>query len=166
MTYPALIPSTRVFTPGNTPQARQTSLSGMSDGFRRGNRRIGQSLELSYLNLVEADFLLLKAHYIDRQGTYDIFYLSIETWNGMATPPVPLLSDYAWKYSAPLVVSHASCGRYNVEVQLQTEPIDTGDLIFDAGLAAVSPARTYILDAGAAAVSPARDYIISPPGAL
>lgn len=166
MTYPALIPSTRVFAPGNTPQARQTSLSGMSDGFRRGNRRIAQSLELSYLNLVEADFLLLKAHYIDRQGTYDIFYLSTETWNGMATPPVPLLSDYAWKYSAPLVVSHASCGRYNVEVQLQTEPIDTGDLIFDGGLAAASPARTYILDAGAAAVSPARDYIISPPGAL
>ena len=166
MTYPALIPSTRVFSPGNTPQSRQTSLSGMSDGFRRGNRRIGQMLQLSYLNLVEADFLLLKAHYIDRQGTYDIFFLSTETWNGMKTLPVPLLSDYAWKYSAPLVVSHASCNRYNVEVQLQTEPIDIGDLIFDAGLAAASPARTYILDAGAAAVSPARDYIISPPGAL
>ena len=165
MTYPALIPSTRVYSPGNTPQARQTSLSGMSDGFRRGNRRIGQSLQLSYLNLVEADFLLLKAHYLDRQGTYDIFFLSPETWNGITTLPVPLLSDYAWKYSAPLVVSHASCNRFNVEVELETQPIDIGDLIFDALNASASPARDYILEAGLASASPARDYTISPPGA-
>lgn len=165
MTYPALIPSTRVFTPGNTPQARQTSLSGMSDGFRRGNRRIGQSLQLRYLNLVESDFLLLKDHYIDRQGTYDIFFLSTETWNGMATLPVPLLSDYAWKYSKALVVSHASCGRFNVEVELETQPIDGTDLIFDALTALASPARDYNLDAGLASPSPARDYIISPAGA-
>jgi hypothetical protein len=165
MTYPALIPSTRVFSPGNTPQARQTSLSGMSDGFRRGNRRIGQMLQLSYLNLVEADFLLLKAHYIDRQGTYDIFFLSTETWNGMTTPPVPLLSDYAWKYSAPLVVSHASCDRYNVEVQLETQPIDLSDLIIDGGLAGATPVRDYIVDGGLAAATPARTYVISPGGA-
>lgn len=166
MTYPALIPSTRVFTPGNTPQVRQTSLSGMSDGFRRGNRRIGQTLQLRYLNLVEADFLLLKAHYLDRQGTYDIFFLTTETWNGMATPPVPLLSDYAWKYSKALVVSHASCNRFNVEVELETQPIDSGDLVFDGLTASASPTRTYILEAGLASASPARDYTIAPTGAL
>jgi hypothetical protein len=120
---------------------------------------------LSYLNLIEADFLLLKAHYLDRQGTYDIFFLSTETWNGMATPPVPLLSDYAWKYSAPLVVSHASCGRFNVEVELETQPIDLSDLIIDGGLAGATPARDYIVDGGLASATPARTYVISPGGA-
>ena len=165
MTYPSMIPSARVYTPGNTPQSRQTSLSGMSNGFRRGNRRIGQSLQLTYTNLVEADFNLLKNHYLSCQGTYDIFFLSSETWNGYATPPIPLLSDYAWKYSAPLVVKHAFCGRYSVEVQLETQPIDLSDLIIDGGLAGSTPTRDYIVDGGFASATPARTYVISPGGA-
>jgi hypothetical protein len=166
MNYPALIPAARVYTPGNTPQSRFTSLNGISAGYRRGNRRMGQSLQLTYLSLVESEIDLLKTHYFDSQGSYGIFFLSAETWNGLATPPIPLLSDYAWKYSEPLVISHASYSRYNVEVQLETQPIDPGDLVFDAGLASVSPERIYTLNGGGAAATPARDYIISPTGAL
>ena len=110
--------------------------------------------------------LLIKDHFFDRKGTYDVFFLPAEIWNDFSTPPVPLLSDFAWRYASEPAITDVSYDRFTVEVQLQTEPIDTGDLIFDAGLAAASPARTYILDAGAAAVSPARDYIISPQGAL
>lgn len=165
MIFPDLVPSSRVYTPGNTPQARHTSLNGMSVGFRRGNRRIGQTLELIYTNLNEADFDLLKAHFIDRQGTYKNFYLSDEVWSGMATPPVPLVSDFIWKYSAPLVVSHASCGRYNVEVKLETQPVDLGDVILDGGLAAATPVRDYIVDGGLASATPARSVVVSPGGA-
>jgi hypothetical protein len=78
---------------------------------------------------------------------------------------VPLISDYAWRYIGAPTITDASCGRWDVEVELETVPIDIGDLIFDAGLAAAAPARAYILDAGLASASPARDYVVSPPGA-
>ena len=159
MTYPALVPSARTFAPGNIPQAEQATMSGLRSGFRRGNRRTEQTLQLSYTNLTEAQLNLIKAHYIDRQGTFDIFYLSAETWNGYSSPPVGLLSDFAWRYAGPPTISDGIVGRWAVDVELRSYAIDISDLIFDAEQAAATPARTYILDAGGASVSPARDYV-------
>jgi len=165
MTFPALVPSARTFSPGNIPQSSQITLSGLVTGFRRGNRRDGQTLSLSFTNLTESQVNEIKAHYIDRQGTFDIFFLSAEVWSGYATPPIPLLSDYAWRYAGAPTVTDGIVGRWGVDVELVTYAIDTGDLVFDGELAPASPARSYILDGGAAAATPARDNIISPPGA-
>jgi hypothetical protein len=165
-TFPALAPSSRIYTPGGVPLALQDALSGVSTGFRRGNRRVNQSLQLTFTHLTQADALLIRDHYFARNGTYEIFFLSAEIWADFDTPPVPLLSDFAWRYAAEPVIVDVSIDRFNVEVQLVTEPIDIGDLIFDAGLASAAPARAYILDAGAAAATPARDYIVTASGAL
>lgn len=165
MTFPAIVPSSRTFTPGNIPQAVQTSLSGVTSGFRRGNRRTEQTLSLSFASLTEAQVDLIKAHYVDRQGSFDIFYLPSEVWSGYTSPPIPLLSDYAWRYSSPPTITDGIVGRWGVDVELVTYAINTGDLVFDAGLASASPARTYILEAGGAAATPARDYLILPFGA-
>jgi len=165
MTFPALVPSARTFSPGNIPQSSQITLSGLVTGFRRGNRRDGQTLSLSFTNLTEAQVNEIKAHYIDRQGTFDIFFLSAEVWSGYATPPIPLLSDYAWRYAGAPTVTDGIVGRWGVDVELVTYAIDTGELVFDGELAPASPARSYILNAGAAAATPARDYVINPLGA-
>jgi len=165
MTFPALVPSARTFSPGNIPQASQISLSGLVTGFRRGNRRDNQTLLLSFTNLTEAQVNEIKAHYVDRQGTFDIFYLSAEVWSGYATPPVPLLSDYAWRYASAPTVTDGIVGRWGVDVELVTYAIDFSELIIDGESAAPVPAREYILEGGAAAATPARDYIISPLGA-
>ena len=165
MTFPALLPSSRTFSPGNIPQSTQTSLSGVVSSFRRGNRRTAQTLSLGFRNLTEAQVNLIKAHYVDRQGTFNIFFLSAEVWSGYATPPIPLLSDYAWRYAGAPTVTDGIVGRWGVDVELVTYAIDTGDLVFDGELAPASPARSYILDGGAATATPARDNIISPPGA-
>jgi len=162
MAFPALIPSARVYTPGDVPQQQQVTLSGVNSGYRQGNRRIAQTLQLAFNNISESDLNLIKAHYLDRQGTFDIFYLSAEVWNGYATPPVGLLSDYAWRYAGPPVITDGSCDLWSVELELTTYAINTGDLIFDGGLAAATPARDYILNGGLAAATPARDYVISP----
>lgn len=108
---------------------------------------------------------LIKDHYFTSQGSYEIFFLSAEIWGDYTTPPVPLISDFAWLYASEPSIQDVSYDRFTVSVELQTIPIDTGDLIFDGVDAALAPERTYILDAGDAAVSPARDYIISPVGA-
>lgn len=165
MTFPALVPSTRTYIPGNVPSTSQVSLSGMTTGFRRGNRRIAQSIGLSFQRLTQADLDLITAHYIDRQGSFAVFFLPAETWTGYTTPPVALLSDIAWRYVSPPAITDSSCGRWNVELELQSIPINTGDLVYDAGDVAASPPRLYLLEAGAASATPARDYIISPPGA-
>jgi hypothetical protein len=164
--FPSLVPSTRLYVPGDLPQSRMQSLSGVDASFRRGNRRIGQALNLTFTNLQEADLNLLTQHYITVQGSFDRFWLSAEVWSGLATPPVALVSDYTWRYASALLVSHASCGRFNVEVELITEPVDLGDLVFDGSVAdPVTPARLYIVDALTAAPAPARSLIIEAGGA-
>jgi hypothetical protein len=120
---------------------------------------------MSFEYLTEAEMLLIKDHYIDRQGTFDTFYLSGAIWGDHVTPPVPLISDFIWRYSSQIVITDTSFDRFNVEVELETIPIELGDLIFDAQQAPSTPLRLYLLDAGGAAATPARDYIINPIGA-
>ena len=162
MTFPALVPSARTYIPGDVPQTRQIALSGVNSAYRLGNRRVEQQLTLTFNNISEANLLSIRSHYISMDGTYGIFYLSSEVWSGYATPPVPLLSDYAWRYAGPPTITDGSCDLWSVEVELITYAINTGDLIIDGGAAAATPARTYILDAGAASATPARDYAINP----
>ena len=161
MPFPAIIPSARVYIPGDVPQQQQNALSGVNNGYRLGNRRIGQTLQLSFNNISEADLDLIKAHYTSQNGTFGIFYLSSEVWNGYGSPPVPLLSDFAWRYAAPPVITDGSCDLWSVEVELKTYAIDFSDLIFTGGAASATPARDYIVDGGGASATPARDYVIN-----
>lgn len=164
--FPALAPTTRLFTVGDVPKQLQTSLSGVAEGYRTGNRRVGQTLSMTFAYLTETQMNLIKNHYFGAKGTYDIFFLSEEIWGDFVTPPIALLDNYGWRYLSTPTITDVGVDRFTLQVELQTIPINTGDLVVDGGLAPASPVRTYILDAGGAAVSPARDYVISPLGAL
>lgn len=161
MAFPALIPSARTYVPGNVPQVQQIALSGSTVAYRQGNRRVEQTLQLSFNNISEADLDLIKAHYIAQDGTYGIFFLSPEVWNGYTIPPVPIVADYAWRYASPPVITDGSCDLWSVEVELTTYAIDLSDLSFDADDSAAAPARDYILNAGGAAATPARILIVN-----
>jgi hypothetical protein len=164
--FPALAPSSRVYTPGDVPAARHQALSGAVTGYRLGNRRIAQTLQLVFSHLVESDMNLIKAHFIDRKGTFDIFYLPAEIWGDYAgTPPVSSFNNFAWRYIAEPTITDVSYDRFTVELDLETIPINTGDLVFDGLTASATPARTYTLEAGGASATPARDYLILPSGA-
>ena len=52
-TFPSLVPSSRLYVQGNFPSAIQSSSSGATTGFRRGNRRINQTLQLTFDNLTK-----------------------------------------------------------------------------------------------------------------
>jgi hypothetical protein len=163
--FPAIVPSARLYSPGDVPQSRTQSLGGIDASFRRGNRRIGQTLILNFNNINETDLLTLQAHYIDRRGTFDLFFLSEETWSGIVTPPVPLITDFSWRYLSPVEVVHASCGRFNVAIELVAQPIDLGDVVYNGGLAAATPLRQYVINGGLAAATPQREFIIFAGGA-
>lgn len=161
MTFPALVPSTRTYVPGDVPQVQQAALSGSTIAFRQGNRRVDQTLELAFNNISETDLNLIKSHYVAQDGTYGIFFLSTEVWNGYESFPVSIYSDYAWRYASPPTITDGSCDRWNVEVKLTSYAIDLGDIIYNAADSAAAPARDYILNAGEAAAAPARMIIVN-----
>ena len=158
-TFPSIIPTTRLYTQGDFPSAIQSSSSGATTGFRRGNRRINQTLQLTFDNLTETQVNLIRTHYDGQNGSFEIFFLSSECWAGYTTPPVALVSDFAWLYANPPTISNGITSKWNVEIELVSVPIDTGDLIFDAG-DSTTTARTYLVDALTSSSSPARTYII------
>ena len=45
-TFPSIVPSSRLLITGDFPNVLQSSLSGVSTGYRRGNRRVEQVLQL------------------------------------------------------------------------------------------------------------------------
>ena len=157
--FPSITPSARLYTQGNFPSAIQASSSGVTTGFRRGNRRINQTLQLSFNNLTESQVTQIRNHFDGQNGSFSIFYLSAEVWAGYTTPPVPLVSDFAWLYANAPTISDGIVSKWNVEIELISVPIDSGDLLFDAGNSSTT-ARAYILDALTSSASPTRDNII------
>ena len=131
--FPSITPSTRLYTQGNFPSAIQSSSTGVTTGFRRGNRRINQTLQLSFNNLTEAQVTLIRNHFDGQNGSFNIFYLSAEVWAGYTTPPVPLVSDFAWLYANAPTISDGIVSKWNVEIELVSVPVDIGDLTFDGG---------------------------------
>lgn len=158
-TFPSITPSARLYTQGNFPSAIQASSNGVTTGFRRGNRRINQTLQLSFNNLTEAQVTQIRNHFDGQNGSFNIFYLSAEVWAGYTTPPVPLVSDFAWLYANAPTISDGIVSKWNVEIELISVPVDIGDLIFDAG-DSTTTARAYILDALTSSASPTRGNII------
>ena len=158
-TFPSITPTTRLYTQGDFPSAIQSSSNGSITGFRRGNRRINQTLQLTFDNLTESQVTQIRTHYDNQKGSFEIFFLSANTWSGYTTPPVALVTDFAWLYATPPTISDGITSKWNVEIELVTVPIDSGDLVLDAG-DSTTTARTYLVDALTSSSSPARTYII------
>ena len=119
--------------------------------------------------------LLLKDHYTERQGTFDIFYLSAKVWGDHVTPPVPLISDFVWRYASAIAITDTSFDRFSVEVELETIPIALGDVDIELpgggagppappGEPPPPPVVDYIYDGLTAALLPVREYIINSGG--
>ena len=162
MTFPALTPSSRTYTPGGIPESTQTSLTGARTGFRRGNRTVDQRLSLSFRNLTESQVNEIKTHFIDRQGTFDIFFLPTDVWSGYSTAPVAALGNTVWRYAETPIITDGIVGRWGVEVELNSYGALTGDLDSVAPDSGASPVVDYIYDALGASATPARTYLIDP----
>lgn len=161
MTFPSLLPSARTYVPGSIPESSQTTLSGNRTGFRRGNRSVDQKLTLSFSNLSESEVEQIRDHYIDRQGSFDIFYLPTSVWSGYTTVPVASLGNTAWRYAQSPVVSDGIVGRWQVDVELSSYGILQGDLDSNGPGSDPDPTVEYIYDGLTASATPARAYIIN-----
>jgi len=162
-TYPALIPSSRVFTPGEYPATAFSGYSGAQGRVRHSNVFLAAQLRLSYIGLSEAQMLQVWNHFTGQQGNYEAFTLPVEVLSGSdITDYVP--ATYQWIYSGPGQVEDLPCGGHNVSLSLETVPpvpasvagaslrlrlsLEAGEAVESAN--GINEAITFSLEAGQA----------------
>jgi hypothetical protein len=127
--FPALVPSSRTFTPGDRAHALLRSMGGRSTQVRHSNVVTGQQLQLLFKALPEASMLAVQLHYINRRGQFATFSLPSAIWSGTTDQTI---SGYSWHYISMPTVTEPTCGRFDVSITLElvaeyAPPATTGD---------------------------------------
>lgn len=145
-TFPALIPSSRTFTPGEYPNTAYTSWSGVEGRVRHSNVMLSSSIRLSFLGLTESEMLSILSHYQGQLGSFTSFTIPDEVVSGLSILDLEL-TGYSWRYAEPPEVEDLPFGGHNVDVSLESVPPEGAAAAGLAQLVAVT------LNAGGVAVS-------------
>jgi hypothetical protein len=153
--FPALIPSSRTFTPGDRAHALLRSMGGRSTQVRHSNVITGQQLQLVFSYLTEANMLAVQMHYINRRGQFGTFSLPSAVWSGSTDRTI---SGYSWRYISMPKVDEPFCGRFTVSLTLEmvaeyAPPTATGDAYVLIPRAIVTMAALIPAVSGNAAVT-------------
>ena len=126
-TFPALVPSSRTFTPGEYPATALAGYTGKSATVRHSNVFIQAQLQLTFRALSQADMLLIWAHYAARRGGFEAFALPTEiaSYSSLSSY-VPI--TYRWRYAGEGSVEDLPCGGHNVSLTLETAPPVSGSV--------------------------------------
>lgn len=116
-TFPALTPSEAPIIPGTWPSTAHTSLNGAESSIRHGSKEIGRTWRPLFVNITEANFLAILAHYRGQRGSFDSFGFTTTTLAADLTP-----AGFAWLYaSRPQVIDeHNDC--FTVQCEFRCEP--------------------------------------------
>lgn len=126
--FPALVPSSRTFTPGEYPATAFNGYSGAQNRVRHSNVFLAGQLRLSFLGLTQAQMLDIWNHYNGRRGEFRSFELPAEVVSyGSITDYVP--GTYLWRYSGPGSVEDLPCGGHNVSLTLETVPPTSASVV-------------------------------------
>lgn len=122
MTFPALIPTTRTWSPGTYPATAWAAMGGNESRVRHSTLMAGSELRLSFVAITEANMLALLAHYVEVSGSWASFSLPAAVWSGTADPTEYLPAGYGWRYSGPPDVRDYPCGGHDVTLSLVSVP--------------------------------------------
>jgi hypothetical protein len=126
--FPALVPSTRTYSPGEFPHTPHPLLSGSEIRVRHSNTVLGVRLRLTFQAASSADILAVRNHYNGRRGGFLPFAIPDELLSGVETPADFTPAGHQWKYaSRPRVVDVPIAGttptnRHDLVVELVTVP--------------------------------------------
>jgi hypothetical protein len=127
-TFPALIPSSRTFTPGEYPATAFSGYSGVQNRVRHSNAFLAAQVRLSFLGLTQAQMLDVWNHYNGRRGEFRSFELPAEVVSySSITDYVP--GTYMWRYAGPGSVEDLPCGGHNVSLILETVPPSAASVV-------------------------------------
>jgi hypothetical protein len=119
--FPALVPSSRTFTPGEYPATAFSGFSGAQNRVRHSNVFLAAQLRLTFLGLTQAQMLDIWNHYNGRRGEFRPFALPTDVVSyGSITDYVP--GNYLWRYAGPGSIEDLPCGGHNVSITLETVP--------------------------------------------
>jgi hypothetical protein len=127
-TFPALIPSTRTYSPGEYPITPHPLMSGSEIRVRHSNTVLGVRLRLTFQAASSADVVAVRNHYNGRQGGFLPFAIPVELLSGVTTPADFTPAGHQWVYaSRPSVVDVPIAGdtptnRHDLVVELATVP--------------------------------------------
>lgn len=115
VSFPALIPSSRSYTPGVFPEQQFQAQNGAVVRVRYGNQRYSSSLSLTFANITDSNAALILQNYVDVMD--DDNYAEFTTGNvaaGASTNLVPWIREtnslLKWKYAEPPSVTSVKPG--------------------------------------------------------
>lgn len=116
MSFPAINPTTRTWTPGTFGQSSFNAASGAEVRLLYGAVATGHGLSLTYSNVNETNALAFNTHYGTVQGNFQTFALPSQAFAGMTT--AFSIGTNKFRYAEPPSVEAVKPGIYNVSVSL------------------------------------------------
>jgi hypothetical protein len=124
MSFPALIPSSRAFSPGSLPVRNYRTLSGAIWKRAFSNTRAGHSLTLEFTNIPDSQADQIVAHYEAMGGPFYRFTLPGSIFAGMDATMAARIqapTNVQWAYSSEPKVASVFPGVSTVSVDLVGE---------------------------------------------
>lgn len=122
--FPALVPSSRVFNPGNYAVKTYAAINGVEHRLLYGSVRTQMTLQLSYDNIPDADAASFLAHFDSMAGTFLGFFILAEDteakggYKGSAVFPMNT-NGGQWRYESPPTLTSIRPGVSSVSVTLR-----------------------------------------------
>ena len=159
-TFPTLIPSSRVYTPGFYPHTPFTAMSGKQNRVRHSTVMLGSRLQLSFVAITQATMLSIKSHYDGQQGTFLSFTIPAEITNGVTATDFTL-TDYSWRYAEPPKVEDYCPQLHTVTLVLESVPpegVTTTGLVLSVAASLTAGAATGTANTQGAALTVAATW--------
>lgn len=119
-TFPALVPASRTFTPGEYLHTALAAYRRSQSRVRQNNVMVASTLRATFVGLTAAQVTTIVQHFIGQQGPYRSFVLPADIWDGTADSSDFTLSGYFWRYNAEPIIEDLPLDRHNVEIELIT----------------------------------------------
>jgi hypothetical protein len=120
MTFPALNPTSRQFSPGDWPVKTYKAQSGAEVRILYGNRRTEMKLELTYDNITDTQANQFLTHFDSVLGTFQTFVLSSAAkigWGSTASS-IDVSTGANWRYASEPQITAIRPGISSVRVNL------------------------------------------------
>ena len=116
--FPALKPSARALTQGNSAVQVFQSMSGKETRVITGSAIYGDSLSLTFQNLQEDAAKSIVSHFRTQRGTALSFTLPVEVWAGWVEYQAAITPTQKWRYDGPPSVTGVAPSIMTVSVSL------------------------------------------------
>lgn len=123
MPFPALIPSSRLWSPGDRPTEVHAAMTGAEARVRVGSVEVDGRLQLTFIGITELEMLAIDAHVEEVGINWQPFTLPGSVFDGLAQSDF-LPAGHGWIFLEAPEVEDYQCGGHRVAISLGIVPID------------------------------------------